>query len=152
VGTFNSTGNTYAERVGSHAQRHLRRPLRAGEVVEDFNALPAYLDARLGYHVFKFDLPESDIDHLCAAHQDASRLTFFDPNSGEYWVENQRRVEFFKAMVAQYKTYIRADGTKQELTIANWYVYWLGDPGEGSSPVATSTELDFITSALSEST
>jgi hypothetical protein len=126
---FNSTGSSYEERLKTCGQFSFGRQ-RDVPVAEErdnvgFATLLKHLKDNPGYHAILMILEfgKNSTNHVCALFQPkGGALTYFDPNSGEYSVLEDRRQYFFQQLVAQYLTYITAAGVVTPVTIDRWIV------------------------------
>ncbi len=131
--TFNTTGDggegTYRLRV-STACHGFKETDGWGIQTPDRTTLLGYLGGVTGrYYVIIMRLAMvaggASTGHLCAAFQSGSHLTFFDANSGEYYVANGSRDRFLRVLELQYGTYVTAAGVRQPRTVTQWQAYRL---------------------------
>lgn len=61
-------------------------------------------------------------NHMCAFHSGTDRLTWFDPNFGEFSVPSGNATQFLKSIPDQYKTYVTANGKKAPVDIVRYVV------------------------------
>ncbi|WP_158070110.1 YopT-type cysteine protease domain-containing protein [Motiliproteus sp. MSK22-1] len=118
---FNSwrTGGTYPERVEKVTPHTLGGQM--GEHHQEFNTATfsktlAHLNNNPGYHIVIMELKGANTNHVCALHQDDNKMTFFDPNSGEYSLSSSNRASFLKNLETQYGTYVTSGGKSQSLS------------------------------------
>lgn len=123
AGVFNAVGTTYPERIKMVARAFLGRA-NLGDQIDgpDTAGLTAYLDANRDYGMLMMKLTPAITNHICAYFQDATALTFFDPNSGEYRVNNGDRRAMIAALRAQYLTYLYSSGLRAPQTIEFWVI------------------------------
>lgn len=65
---------------------------------------------------------EGNTNHMCAFHRGADRLTWFDPNFGEFSVPIGNASQFLNNIPDQYETYVTATGKKTPVTIMRYVV------------------------------
>ena len=119
---FNSVGLTYEERIQLAARAYLGRA-DLGKMIAGAETaqLLTYLAANPGYGMLLMELSPAKTNHVCAYFQDATGLTFFDPNSGEYRAKDGDRTALIAALRAQYLTYLPLKGPPAApQTIKNW--------------------------------
>lgn len=117
---LNNVGTTYAERLQMTCRAYLGQARPGVEV--DLPEVTTYLDTNAGYSVVIMILSRAggNTNHLCAMYQSVTHLIFFDPNSGEYKVANDKRNDFFQQLEAQYRTYVTGAGQRDPVTIRQW--------------------------------
>jgi len=121
---FNAVGKTYPERIQLVARAYLGRA-DLGEAIAgaDTPRLLTYLAANPGYGMLMMKLSPATTNHICAYFQDATGLTFFDPNSGEYRAKDGDRTALIAALRAQYLTYLPSKGPPAApQTIQDWVI------------------------------
>jgi hypothetical protein len=133
---FNNTGSagegTYRRPVAVAVTSNISTKAADGAGIQTPNraTLLGYLDAVTGrYYVIIMNLLRRggtrSTGHMCSAYQSGTHLTFFDANSGEYYVANASRTSFLLALEAQYGTYVTPGGESQPRTVTQWEAYRL---------------------------
>ncbi len=116
AGFFNNTPHhTYADRVAYVAPSALGMRKGGTAIEKDYASFATalrHLDANPGHHIVLMDLNGKGVstNHFCSLYVDGGKMKFFDPNSGEYLCTSAQRLDFFKALTAQYLTYVSASG------------------------------------------
>jgi hypothetical protein len=92
----------------------------------DFKDLRETLIGTCGYYMVELVFKKGTINHMCALYAGGQRMKFFDPNSGEYVVNNVDIARFFRKLRGHYAGYIAADGTAKPQEFDVIWLYPLG--------------------------
>ena len=81
-----------------------------------------------GYYVweFTFESTEKMSTHVCGLYADKNGMSFFDPNSGEYRIRPDKKLEFLQKLYKHYLNYVSGTGAKKALKMDELYLVQLG--------------------------
>ncbi len=83
-------------------------------------------DTQPGHYFWEFSFGRGLPTHCCALYVDRNGMSFFDPNSGEYRIRPDKKLEFLQKLHKHYLNYVSGSGVKQPLEMDDLYLVQLG--------------------------